>query len=147
MKCPYCESLDDKVVESRTIGDGSAIRRRRECLSCKGRFTSYEKIEERALRVIKKDGTSEVFIPEKIRKGILRAIEKRPVSIEQVEKIVDSIELELNQKPTREVQFIEIGELVMKYLKELDQIAYVRFASVYRQFKDVKEFINEIKKM
>jgi transcriptional repressor NrdR len=147
MRCPYCDSLDDRVVESRTIGDGRSIRRRRECLGCKGRFTSYEKIEERSLMVVKKNGVTALFDREKVRKGILKAIEKRPVHIDQVEEIVDAIEAELNQSPKREVDSIEIGELVMKALKNLDQVAYVRFASVYRQFQDVKEFISEIKKM
>ncbi len=147
MKCPFCNSLDDRVVESRMIGEGESIRRRRECLMCKARFTSYEKIEDRPLMVKKRNGQPEPFEREKVIKGIFRAIEKRPVSIEKVHEMVDDIEKEIYQKPTREIESRAIGELVMKQLKRVDQVAYVRFASVYQQFEDVQAFISEIKKM
>ncbi|OGI08403.1 MAG: transcriptional regulator NrdR [Candidatus Margulisbacteria bacterium GWF2_35_9] len=147
MKCPFCGSNQDKVLESRTLSDGEAIRRRRECIDCEGRFTSYERIEEKPLMVIKTDGRKEFFQKEKMLKGVLRSVEKRPVPYEFVEEIVEDITNELHTKPEREVESRKIGEYIMNRLSEIDQIAYVRFASVYKKFKDVGEFIEEIKNM
>ena len=147
MKCPFCGSNQDKVLESRTLADGEAIRRRRECIDCDGRFTSYERIEEKPLMVIKNDGRKEFFQKEKMLKGVLRAVEKRPVPYEFVEEIVEDISNDLHTKPEREVESRRIGEYIMNRLSEIDQIAYVRFAPVYKKFKDVGEFIEEIKNM
>jgi len=147
MKCPFCGSNQDKVLESRTLADGEAIRRRRECIDCDGRFTSYERIEEKPLMVLKSDGRKEFFQKEKMLKGVLRAVEKRPVPYEFVEEIVEDISNDLHTKPEREVEARRIGEYIMNRLSEIDQIAYVRFASVYKKFKDVGEFIEEIKNM
>ncbi|MEK6557599.1 MAG: transcriptional regulator NrdR [Candidatus Margulisiibacteriota bacterium] len=147
MKCPYCGKDQDKVLESRTLADGEAIRRRRECLACNARFTSYERIEDKPLMVRKRDGAKEVYQKEKVLKGIMRAVEKRPVSIMRVEEIVDEITNSLHKKQEREVDSQEIGEYVMYCLAKIDQVAYVRFASVYKQFEDVGEFIKEIKKL
>lgn len=147
MKCPYCGKDQDKVLESRTLADGEAIRRRRECLACNARFTSYERIEDKPLMVRKRDGAKEVYQKEKVLKGIMRAVEKRPVSIMQVEEIVDEITNSLHKKQEREVDSQEIGEYVMYRLAKIDQVAYVRFASVYKQFEDVGEFIKEIRKL
>lgn len=147
MKCPFCESIEDKVLESREVGDGSTIRRRRECLSCRGRFTSYEKIEERPLLVIKRDGRREQFSRSKVVKGIMHACEKRPVSIDAIEAIVDEIEKELHREAGREVMSSKVGELVMEKLQEVDKVAYVRFASVYRKFEHVSEFLKEVKEI
>ena len=147
MKCPYCGKDQDKVLESRTLADGEAIRRRRECLACDARFTSYERIEDKPLMVKKRDGAKDVYQKEKILRGIMRAVEKRPVSIMQVEEIVDEITNALHKKQEREVDSKEIGEYVMYRLSKIDQVAYVRFASVYKKFEDVGEFIQEIKKL
>lgn len=147
MKCPFCGSDQDKVLESRTLSDGDAIRRRRECIDCSGRFTSYERIEDKPLMIHKKTGSKELFSKEKILRGMLRAIEKRPVTVAQIEESVNEIIEQLYKKPEREVSSSEIGELVMRKLEKIDQVAYVRFASVYKQFKDVGEFIAEIKNM
>ena len=147
MKCPFCGSNQDKVLESRTLTDGEAIRRRRECIDCSGRFTSYERIEEKPLMVVKNDGGKEFFQKEKMLKGILRAVEKRPIPYEFVEEVVEDITNDLHTKPEREVESRRIGEYIMSRLSEIDQIAYVRFASVYKKFKDVGEFIEEIKNM
>ncbi len=147
MKCPFCGSDQDKVLESRTLSDGDAIRRRRECIDCSGRFTSYERIEDKPLMIHKKTGSKELFSKEKILRGMLRAIEKRPVTVAQIEESVEEIAEQLYKKPEREVSSSEIGELVMRKLEKIDQVAYVRFASVYKQFKDVGEFIAEIKNM
>ncbi|MBN2134785.1 MAG: transcriptional repressor NrdR [Acidobacteria bacterium] len=144
MKCPYCSSTDGRVVDSRESKGGEVIRRRRECLACGRRFTSYEKIEEVPIMVIKKDGTREIFNPNKIVQGILKAIEKRPVTRVDIEKIVEDIEQMVQQNPDREYQTTEIGNYVMDSLKNLDKVAYVRFASVYREFKDISEFISEL---
>ncbi|MBU1199413.1 MAG: transcriptional regulator NrdR [Nanoarchaeota archaeon] len=144
MKCPFCSSKDTRVVETRETEE-EATRRRRECLSCKKRFTTYEKIENFSLRVIKKDGNREFFDKEKLRKGLLKACEKRPVSNEQVDKIVDDIEKTLRNMQTMEVKSSFIGDLVIKHLKKLDSVAYIRFASVYRDFKDIGEFEKELK--
>jgi transcriptional repressor NrdR len=146
MKCPYCNYKETKVVDKRENAEGTT-RRRRECLKCKKRFTTYEKVENIDLSVIKKDNTRQEFDRSKIEKGITRACEKRPISYEQVKKIVDEIEAELRLKKTKEIQSKEIGELVMKKLKKLDKIAYIRFASVYREFADVSSFEEELKKL
>ncbi|MCI6821798.1 MAG: transcriptional regulator NrdR [Clostridiales bacterium] len=147
MRCPYCEYENSKVIDSRHTEDGHAIRRRRECESCGKRFTTYEKIEEIILMVIKKDGRREAFDRGKLLNGIIRACEKRPVSLAQMEKIADGIERGLNNMMEKEVKSQFIGELVMDQLKDVDQVAYVRFASVYRQFTDVSTFVAEIEKL
>ena len=145
MKCPFCGYKDDKVIDSRTTKEGFAIRRRRECLSCEKRFTTYEYIEEVSLMVIKKDGRREPFDRSKILMGLVKACEKRPISMEKIEEAVRMIEHTLQRNFEREVPSKEIGELVMKGLAKLDDVAYVRFASVYRQFKDVGQFMKELK--
>ena len=145
MRCPYCGSKKDSVIDSRASANGSSVRRRRECLKCKKRFTTYEYVERVPLMVIKKDSMSEPFEREKLLKGIMVACEKRPVSVKRVEKVVDDIEKYIGRKHDNEVASREIGELVMKHLHDLDEIAYVRFASVYRQFRDVGQFVKELK--
>lgn len=147
MRCPYCKYTESKVIDSRFAKDSNAIRRRRECLKCEKRFTTYEQIEEMFPVVIKKDGRREQFDRHKILSGIRKACEKRTISIEKIEKIVNDIEKNIQNKFTKEVPSSEIGELIMKKLYELDDVAYVRFASVYRQFKDINQFMNEIKKL
>lgn len=147
MKCPFCGHQEDKVVDSRESGEGVSIRRRRECLKCERRFTTYEKIEEVPLKVVKKDNTREDYDRHKLLSGILKACEKRPVSMEQVETVVDEIERAIEKGHEQEVGSKEIGELVMEKLHNLDEVAYIRFASVYRQFKDVNEFMDVIKKL
>lgn len=144
MKCPYCNHLKDKVVDSREVGAGDAIRRRRECLSCGRRFTSYERIEEVPYLVVKKDGRREAFDRGKLLAGLHRACEKRPVSAKALTEIVDQIEQMIQEAPDREVEARQVGERVMEKLRELDKVAYVRFASVYRQFEDVEEFMQEL---
>ncbi|HBE8725505.1 TPA: transcriptional repressor NrdR [Clostridioides difficile] len=144
MQCPYCNYKESKVIDSRHI-DLKSIRRRRECESCKKRFTTYEKIETTPLMVIKKDNSREYFDREKIKYGLLKACEKRPVSIDEIESIVVHIENEINKCFIEEIETKKIGEMVMDKLKELDEVAYVRFASVYRQFKDINTFVNELK--
>ncbi|RJP21355.1 MAG: transcriptional repressor NrdR [Candidatus Abyssobacteria bacterium SURF_5] len=145
MKCPYCGHPEDKVVDSRTIKEGELIRRRRECLSCTKRFTTYERIEEIPLMVAKKDGRREPFDRSKIVIGILKACEKRPVGIEQIEDLVDRIEKSINSSMEKEVSSEKVGAMVMEELRNLDEVAYVRFASVYRQFKDIDEFMDVLK--
>src|SRR3989338_6529060 len=145
MKCPYCGYKEDKVVDSRATAEESAVRRRRECLKCGKRFTTYEYIEEVSLMVIKKDGRREPFDRKKVLSGIIKACEKRPISMEKMEDIVIQIERAIQKKSDREVLASRIGELVMERLKVLDDVAYVRFASVYRQFKDVGQFMLELK--
>jgi len=145
MRCPYCGNKNDSVIDSRASKNGASIRRRRECLKCKKRFTTYEYVERVPLMVIKKDGRREPFEREKLIKGIMVACEKRPVSMKRTEKLVDDIERYIERKHDREVASKEIGELAMKHLHELDEIAYVRFASVYRQFRDVGQFMKELK--
>lgn len=147
MKCPYCSHMESKVVDSRPTEDGNVIRRRRECFSCAKRFTTYEKVEDIPLMVVKKAGHREPFDRNKILNGILRACEKRPVSMAQVETIVNAIETEVYQAADREIQSKEIGERIMMHLKDLDEVAYVRFASVYRQFKDLNTFMEELNKL
>ena len=145
MKCSYCGYIEDKVVDSRLTQEGTAIRRRRECLKCGKRFTTYEYIEDVSLMVIKKDGRREPFDRKKVLSGILKACEKRPISMEQMENMVVQIERLIQKKSDREVPSSKLGELVMEKLKALDDVAYVRFASVYRQFKDVNQFMSELK--
>ena len=147
MKCPFCDEIDTKVIDSRPTEEGRAIRRRRECPKCGKRFTTYEKVEEMLFMVVKRDGRRESFDRNKILNGIIRACEKRPVSLAQMEAIVDDVERGLNNMLEKEVTTEFIGEIVMDHLKELDEVAYVRFASVYRQFKDVNTFIAEIEKL
>jgi transcriptional repressor NrdR len=145
MKCPFCGEDDDRVIESRTVNDGATVRRRRECNKCAQRFTSYERLEERPLMVIKKDGARQPFDREKIVSGVSKSVEKRPISVEQIDTMIDDIEKKLYATMNKEINAKEIGEMVMEELEKLDQVAYVRFASVYRQFKNVKEFVKEIK--
>ena len=145
MKCPFCGHLGDKVVDSRESKEGEAIRRRRECLDCGRRFTSYERIDEIAYMVIKKDGTRERFERQKLIAGLLKACEKRPVSIAAIEAVADKAEALLQERPDKEIATDEVGALVMDELKRLDKVAYVRFASVYRHFSDIGEFMSELK--
>lgn len=147
MRCPFCENPDTRVIDSRPTEEGHAIRRRRECDNCNKRFTTYEKVEEMIFMVIKKDGSREAFDRKKVMNGIIKACEKRPVPIADIEKIVDDIERGLNNMMEKEVESKLIGEVIMEHLKELDEVAYVRFASVYRQFKDVNTFVAEIEKL
>jgi transcriptional repressor NrdR len=145
MKCPYCRHKNDKVIDSRTIRNSQGIRRRRECLRCHRRFTTYEYVEEVPMLVIKSDGRREPFDRQKILNGLIRACEKRPISLEKLENIVTKIETGFQNKLAKEVRSKIIGELVMKHLRSLDEVAYVRFASVYRQFRDVSQFMKELK--
>lgn len=145
MRCPFCGFLEDKVVDSRESKDGDSIRRRRECLECGKRFTSYERIDEIPYMVVKKDGRREVFERNKIMSGLLRACEKRPISANQLESIVDLVEKNVQEAPDREIPTSEVGKIIMKRLKQLDKVAYVRFASVYLEFEDVSEFMTELK--
>ncbi len=145
MKCPFCGHVEDKVIDSRSSNEDKSVRRRRECLKCKKRFTTYEYIEEAPLLVIKKDGRREAFDRNKIISGILKACEKRPVSMEKVESVVDRVEKDLQKNFDREVKAQVIGEIVMDQLHKVDEVAYVRFASVYRQFKDINHFMKELK--
>ena len=147
MKCPYCAHLESKVVDSRPSDEGVSIRRRRECLECHKRFTTYETMESLPLVVIKRDGSRQTFDKSKLLNGMIRACEKRPVSFETLENIANEIEQNLQNKMEREISSIEIGEQVMKKLKEVDEVAYVRFASVYRQFKDISTFMTELNKL
>ena len=147
MKCPYCAFLESKVVDSRPADEGASIRRRRECLSCHKRFTTYETMESLPLIVIKKDGSRQSFDRNKVMSGLIRACEKRPVAYQALEGMVSEIEQVLQNQMEREIRSAEIGELVMERLKRLDEVAYVRFASVYREFKDVNTFMNELKKI
>ena len=145
MKCPYCGHMGDKVVDSRESKEGEVIRRRRECLHCGRRFTSYERIDEIPYMVVKKDGSRERFERQKVIAGLLKACEKRPVSIAQVEAIADRVEASLQDRPEKEIATAEVGQAVMDELRRLDKVAYVRFASVYRHFRDIGEFMNELK--
>ena len=147
MKCPFCNYNEDRVIDSRSNTEGSSVRRRRECLNCGKRFTTYEYIEKIPLMVIKKDGRREPFNREKILSGLLRACQKRPISMESVERMVDEVEKEIQKKFDQEVETKFIGSLVIERLSQLDDVAYVRFASVYRQFKDVNEFMRELQDM
>ena len=145
MRCPFCGNIEDKVVDSRESKDGDSIRRRRECLQCERRFTSYERIDEIPYMVVKKDGRREKFERGKILSGLLRASEKRPISAKQLEEIVDEIERFVQDSSDRERPTSEIGKIIMQEVKKLDKVAYVRFASVYLEFEDVSEFMNELK--
>lgn len=145
MRCPYCSSIDNKVVDSRLGKEGESIRRRRECLKCEGRFTTYERVEEVLPSVIKKDGRRETFDRMKILSGLKKACEKRPISMEMLEKTVEGIEKALQDKGMKEIPSTIVGEEVMESLHKLDEVAYVRFASVYRSFKDINEFMSELK--
>ncbi len=145
MKCPYCAHLGDKVVDSRESKEGEVIRRRRECLSCRRRFTSYERIDEIPYMVVKKDGSRERFERQKLIAGLLKACEKRPVSVAALEAVADRVESTLQERPEKEMATAEIGASVMQELKKLDKVAYVRFASVYRHFRDIGEFMSELK--
>ena len=147
MRCPYCSNIDNKVIDSRLGKDGKVIRRRRQCNGCGRRFTTYEKVELTLPLVIKKDGRREPFSRNKIISGIQKACQKRPISVEKIEEFVDSLELYFQELGKREIPSSEIGEMVIKKLKEWDEVAYVRFASVYRQFKDVSEFMRELEEM
>jgi transcriptional repressor NrdR len=149
MRCPHCGTVEDKVVESRTLANGDAVRRRRECINCSYRFTSYERIDERQFMVIKRDGRREPFERSKLERGVVRALEKRPFSQMQIENLVNEIEDEtaILSKGSREISSTIIGDLVLERLGKLDNFAYIRFASVYKHFKDLDEFIEEIKKV
>lgn len=147
MKCPFCGYVESKVIDSRPTDESERIRRRRECISCGKRFTTYEIIESVPIIVVKKDKSRESFNREKLFNGMLRACEKRPVSIETIEKAVNEIEAELQNSLDREVTSVHIGELTMEKLKDIDEVAYVRFASVYRQFKDINTFMDELAKL
>lgn len=147
MKCPYCGNQDTRVIDSRPAEDGSSIRRRRSCDACGKRFTTYEKVETIPLIIIKKDNNREQYDRSKIEGGILRACYKRPVSVSEIQKTIDAIETEIFSREEKEIQSSEIGEIVMDKLKDLDPVAYVRFASVYREFKDVNTFMAELKKI
>lgn len=144
MKCPYCSTLDNKVIDSRLSKDGRTIRRRRECLKCERRFTTYERLDELLPMVVKKDGRREPFNREKIIEGIKKSCQKRPVSMTQIEEFVDSLEVYFQELGKKEIDSKEIGERVIQSLKDWDEVAYVRFASVYRQFKDINEFMSEL---
>ena len=147
MKCPFCGFLESKVIDSRPAEEGSTIRRRRECLACQKRFTTYEIIEHLPLVVVKRDGSRQTFDRVKLINGMVRACEKRPVSLAQLEKIADEIEQELQSALEREISTVDIGEMVMKRIKLVDEVAYVRFASVYRSFKDINTFMDELTKL
>lgn len=147
MKCPFCSYRDSRVVDSRAVEEGGSIRRRRECPDCGRRFTTYEKYEETPLVVSKKDGRRELFDSKKLMQGLLKAFEKRPVSYDKIQEVANSIEREVRMSGESEVSSVQIGEIVMKYLEQTDQIAYVRFASVYRQFADVKNFMQELERI
>ena len=147
MKCPFCGFEESKVIDSRPADEGASIRRRRECLDCKKRFTTYENIERMPLVVVKRDGSAQSFDKIKLINGMVRACEKRPVRLNQLEAIADDIETELLSKIDREINSVEIGEMVMSRLKDIDEVAYVRFASVYRSFKDISTFMEELSKL
>lgn len=147
MRCPYCHFEDSKVLDSRPTDEGMAVRRRRECLSCQRRFTTYEKVEEQLLLVVKRDGRRVSFDRGKILSGMMKACEKRPISMEQLERVTAAIELEIRNRFDREVPSTEIGELVMDKLRTLDEVAYVRFASVYREFADINRFREELERL
>ena len=147
MRCPFCKLDNDKVIDSRTCEDGYATRRRRECLSCKRRYTTYERLDEMEIKVIKKDGVREPFDPLKVRDGISKACWKRPISTEQIDAVVTEIQNTLYTKFEKEIESSRLGEIIMEQLRDLDQVAYVRFASVYREFKDAHDFVEEVKPM
>ncbi len=147
MKCPFCNHMEDKVVDSRESREGNAIRRRRQCLSCERRFTTYEQIDEIPYMVIKKDGRREKFDRQKVLAGLLKACEKRPISMGKLAELVNQVEAKVTDSPEREISTIEIGEMLVDALRDLDKIAYVRFASVYRDFQDEQAFFNELRNL
>jgi transcriptional repressor NrdR len=147
MKCPYCSVLDNKVIDSRLSKDGRTIRRRRECLKCERRFTTYERLDEILPMVVKKDGRREPFNRDKIIEGIKKSCQKRPVSVTKIEEFVDSLEVYFQELGKKEIESKEVGERVIQSLKDWDEVAYVRFASVYRQFKDISEFMSELEEI
>jgi transcriptional repressor NrdR len=147
MRCPTCKLDNDRVIDSRSSDDGYAIRRRRECLSCKRRYTTYERLEEPVVRVIKKDGAREPFSREKIRTGLEKACWKRPISAEKIDALITELEAEVYSHGDNEIESRQLGEMVMDRLAQLDQVAFVRFASVYREFKDVNDFVDELQPM
>ncbi len=147
MRCPFCSELEDRVIDSRPTDDHTTIRRRRECLSCGQRFTTYEKVEKLGLFVVKKDGSRQAFDREKLIRGILKSCEKRPVTRQDIEDLVDGIEQSAMNQMKREITSQEIGDEVLKRLRELDQVAYIRFASVYREFQDLSSFVDELEKI
>ena len=147
MKCPYCSEIENKVIDSRLSKDASVIRRRRECLTCIRRFTTYEHIEEIPIMIMKKDGRRELFSREKVRSGMLKACEKRNISMNSIEEFIDEMERDLRESEEKEIPASVVGEKIMAKLHELDDVAYVRFASVYREFKDVNDFVAELKKL
>jgi transcriptional repressor NrdR len=147
MKCPFCGEIDNKVIDSRLSKDGAVIRRRRECILCSRRFTTYEHIEEIPVMIVKKDGRREIFSREKVRSGLQKACEKRNISINVIEEFLDELERDLRETGEKEISSNKIGEKVMAKLHEIDDVAYVRFASVYREFKDVNDFVSELKNL
>jgi len=147
MKCPYCAEVDNKVIDSRLSKDGNVIRRRRECLLCSRRFTTYEHIEEIPIMIVKKDGRREVFSRDKVRSGMNKACEKRNISVNLIEEYIDELERDLKETGEKEIPARELGNRIMKKLHEIDDVAYVRFASVYREFKDVNDFMSELKNL
>lgn len=147
MRCPFCGHPEDRVVDSRELADGSQVRRRRECLACSRRFTTYERVEEVPALVIKRDGRREAYDRQKVLAGLLRACEKRPVTLRQLEDTADAVEAAINRKDEREIRSEEIGTVLMQQLRDLDQVAYVRFASVYRRFEDVDQFLDLLERL
>ena len=147
MHCPFCDHSDTRVIDSRLLGDGDQIRRRRECQSCKARFTTYETAELSLPRIVKSDGRREAFSDDKLRTGILKALEKRPVAMERIESSINHVKRRIRESGEREIETVKIGEMVMDALRGLDQVAYVRFASVYRSFEDVRAFLEEIEQL
>ena len=147
MKCPFCAEIDNKVIDSRLSKDGNVIRRRRECIICSRRFTTYEHIEEIPVMIVKKDGRREVFSREKLRSGLQKACQKRDISVNVIDEFLDELERDLREAGEKEISSNKIGEKIMAKLHEIDDVAYVRFASVYREFKDVNDFVSELKKL
>jgi transcriptional repressor NrdR len=147
MRCPFCQDDNDRVIDSRSCEDGFSTRRRRECLNCKRRYTTYERLEELDIKVVKKDGVREPFDPNKIREGISKACWKRPISAEQIDAVVADIQGQLYANFEKEIDSTQLGQIIMDHLRGLDQVAYVRFASVYREFKDANDFVEEVKPM
>jgi transcriptional repressor NrdR len=147
VRCPFCGHGEDRVVDSREVDDAHQVRRRRECLSCSRRFTTYERVEELPVLVIKRDDRREAYDRGKVLSGLLRACEKRPVALRQLEEAADAVEAAISRKDEREIPSEEIGQILMQHLRELDQVAYVRFASVYRRFEDVEQFLDELEKL
>lgn len=147
MRCPFCQDDNDRVIDSRSCEDAFATRRRRECLNCKRRYTTYERLEELDIKVVKKDGVREPFDPSKIKDGISKACWKRPISAEQIDAVVADIQGQLYANFEKEIESTQLGQIIMDHLRQLDQVAYVRFASVYREFKDAHDFVEEVKPM